>query len=123
MRNYYQCMRKFLSILSIFFSTLSFGQGFIDLSSNAAVLRWIPDGALGQTINNIGTPPITVTASIGGTTSRLNNNTPRVDDRGLWLSMNLGSRNQAVTINFTFSDPVTNLSFGVLGIDRDLSFK
>jgi len=115
-------MKKIFILLSIFFPTLSFGQGFIDLSSNAAIVRWLPDGALKQTFSNIGTPPITVTASIDGSTNRFNNNTPRVDDRGLWLSMNLGSRNQVVTINFTFSEPVTNLSFGVLGIDRDLSF-
>lgn len=121
MRNYYQYMKGFFIVLSILVSTFTFGQGFIDLSSNA-VTPWLPDGSLRQTFSNVGTPPVTVTASIEGSTSRFNNNTPRVDDRGLWLSMNLGSRLQAVTISFTFSEPVTNLSFGVLGIDRELSF-
>lgn len=122
MRNFSRYMRGLGIILLVFFSTLSFGQGFIDLSSSNETSPWSPDGALSKTFSNVGVPPITVTANIGGFTNRFNNNTPRTDSRGLWFSMNLGSRLQAVTINFTFSEPVTNLSFGVLGIDRDQSF-
>lgn len=122
MRNCFRCMRRLFIIVGIFFSTLSFGQGFIDLSSSNETSPWSPDGALTTTFSNVGTPPITVTATVGGFTGRLNNNTPRTDTRGLWFSMSLTSRLQAVTINFTFSEPVSNLSFGVLGIDRDLSF-
>lgn len=122
MRNFIECMRGVFIIIAIFFSTFSFGQGFIDLSSNNETSPWSPDGALTKTFSNAGTPPITVTATVGGFTNRFNNNTPRTDSRGLWFSMSLGSRLQAITINFTFSEPVTNLSFGVLGIDRDQGF-
>ncbi len=115
-------MRGFLLLITVFFSTLSFGQGFINLSADSETTVWRPDGALKQTFSNIGIPAVTVTASVEGFTGRFNNGTPRADSRGLWLSMNLGSRLQFVTVNFTFSEPVTNLSFGVLGIDRDLSF-
>jgi hypothetical protein len=38
------------------------------------------------------------------------------------LSIDLGSRLQAITVTFTFSEPVTNLTFGIRGIDRELSF-
>lgn len=122
MRNFIGCMRGLFIIVSLFFSTLLFGQGFIDLSSGNETSPWSPDGALTKTFSNVGAPPITVNATIGGFTGRFNNNTPRTDTRGLWFSMNLSSRLQAVTINFTFSEPVSNLSFGVLGIDRDQSF-
>jgi hypothetical protein len=122
MRNCFRCMRGLFIIVSVFFSTLSFGQGFIDLSSSNETSPWSPDGALTKTFSNVGTPPITVTATVEGFTNRFNNNTPRTDSRGLWFSMNLATRLQAVTINFTFSEPVTNLSFGVLGIDREQSF-
>jgi hypothetical protein len=115
-------MRGIFIIWAVFFSTITFGQGFIDLSSANETSPWSPDGALIKTFTNVGIPPITVTARVEGFTNRLNNNTPRTDTRGLWFSMNLASRLQAITINFTFSEPVTNLSFGVLGIDRDLSF-
>jgi hypothetical protein len=122
MRNLFRYMRGVFIVIAVLFSTLSFGQGFVDLTAESETTRWLPDGSLKQTFNNIGAPPVTVTASVEGFTSRLNNNTPRTDSRGLWLSMSLASRLQAVTVNFTFSEPVTNLSFDVLGIDRDLSF-
>ena len=122
MRNLFRYMRGVFIVIAVLFSTLSFGQGFVDLTAESETTRWLPDGSLKQTFNNIGAPPVTVTASVEGFTNRFNNNTPRTDSRGLWLSMSLGSRLQAVTVNFTFSEPVTNLSFDVLGIDRDLSF-
>ncbi len=122
MRNRLHCMRGLFTLAAIVYSTLAFGQGFIDLSTNSNTSPWSPDGALSQTYTNIGTPPVTVTATIQGATNRFNNSTPRADDRGLWLNVALASRFQAISITFTFSEPVTNLSFGLKGIDRDLSF-
>ncbi len=122
MCNCLRFMRGLLVLLAVLCTQLSFGQGFVDLTSESETTKWLPDGSLSQTFTNLGTPPVTVTANIQGSTNRFNNNTPRSDSRGLWLSMNLGSRTQVVTISFTFSDPVTNLSFALLGIDRELSF-
>lgn len=115
-------MRGLLVLLAVLCTQLSFGQGFVDLTSESETTKWLPDGSLSHTFSNLGTPPVTVTANIQGSTNRFNNNTPRSDSRGLWLSINLGSRTQVVTVSFTFSDPVTNLSFALLGIDRELSF-
>lgn len=122
MCNCLRFMRGLLVLLAVLCTQLSFGQGFVDLTSESETTKWLPDGSLSHTFTNLGTPPVTVTANIQGSTNRFNNNTPRSDSRGLWLSMNLGSRTQVVTISFTFSDPVTNLSFALLGIDRELSF-
>ncbi|MFN4146819.1 MAG: T9SS type A sorting domain-containing protein [Runella sp.] len=122
MRNCFTLSRIWGVALMLFVSTSLFGQGFIDLTSNSEVTPWLPDGALRQTFRNVGTPPINVTVAVEGSTNRFINNTPRNDPRGLWLSVNLGSRLQTVSVTFTFSDPVTNLSFGILGIDRDLNF-
>lgn len=122
MCNCLRFMRGGFVLLVLFCAQLSFGQGFVDLTSDSETTKWLPDGSLAHTFSNLGTPPVTVTANIQGSTNRFNNNTPRSDSRGLWLSMNLGSRTQVVTISFTFSDPVTNLSFGLTGVDRELSF-
>lgn len=122
MCNCLRFMRGLLVLLAVLCTQLSFGQGFVDLTSESETTKWLPDGSLSHTFTNLGTPAVTVTANIQGSTNRFNNNTPRTDSRGLWLSMNLGSRTQVVTISFTFSDPVTNLSFALLGIDRELSF-
>ncbi|HAK79668.1 MAG TPA: hypothetical protein DCM71_22850 [Runella sp.] len=122
MCNCLRFMRGLLVLLAVLCTQLSFGQGFVDLTSESETTKWLPDGSLSHTFSNLGTPPVTVTANIQGSTNRFNNNTPRSDSRGLWLSINLGSRTQVVTISFTFSDPVTNLSFALLGIDRELSF-
>jgi hypothetical protein len=122
MHNRFHGMRRLFTLLTIFYSTLAFGQGYIDLSSNTDVTPWRPDGALLQTFNNIGTPQVTVTATVQGNTNRLRNQTPRNDSRGLWLNIALGNRTEGISVTFTFSEPVTNLSFGILGIDRELSF-
>lgn len=122
MCNCLRFMRGLLVLLAVLCTQLSFGQGFVDLTSESETTKWLPDGSLSHTFSNLGTPPVTVTANIQGSTNRFNNNTPRSDSRGLWLSINLGSRTQVVTVSFTFSDPVTNLSFALLGIDRELSF-
>ncbi len=122
MHNRFHGMRRLFTLLAIFYSTFTFGQGFIDLSSNTDITPWAPDGALLQTFNNVGNPQVTVTATVEGNVNRFNNNTPRNDARGLWLNIALGIRTDAVRITFTFSEPVTNLSFGILGIDREQSF-
>jgi hypothetical protein len=83
---------------------------------------WNPAGALVQSYNTVGTPAINVIANVEGNTNRFINSTPRTDSRGLWLSIDLPSRLQEVSVTFTFSEPVTDLRFGIRGIDRDLSF-
>lgn len=116
-------MRRIFSLfLGVFIVTNVLGQGFIDLSSNVIPSAWNPAGALTQSFNTVGTPAINLIANVEGSTSRFINSTPRTDSRGLWLSIDLPSRLQEVTVTFTFSEPVTNLSFGIRGIDRDLSF-
>lgn len=122
MHNRFYGMRRLLTLLVISYSTFTFGQGFIDFSSNTDITPWTPDGALMQTFSSIGTPPVTVTATVTGNVNRFSNRTPRNDARGLWLNFTLGNRTEAVGVTFTFSEPVTNLSFSVLGIDRELSF-
>jgi len=114
--------RGLFLLFAVFCAQVSLGQGVVDLTSESETTKWLPDKSLAHTFSNLGTPPITVTANVQGATSRFNNNTPRSDSRGLWLSMDLASRTQFVTITFTFSDPVNNLAFGLMGIDRDLSF-
>lgn len=112
-------MKKIFTLLvSICIYTNVWAQGYIDFATNT----WTPSGSVSQTFNTVGTPAINVTAAVTGFTNRFINNTPRPDARGLWLSVDLASRVELVTLTFTFSEPVTNLSFGIKGIDRDLSF-
>ena len=104
-------------------SNFSFGQGFIDFTSGSST-PWQAPGALQQTYAGLGTslPPVTVSISVTGATSRFINTTPRNDPRGLWLNLDLTSRTQEVILTFVFSDPLLNLSFGIKGIDRELNF-
>ncbi len=100
----------------------AFGQGYIDLTSGTST-PW-PDGALQRTFPNVGSsfPPVTVTATISERTSALINATPRNDPRGLWLNADFASRTNIIKITFAFSEPVTNLSFGIRGLDRELTY-
>jgi hypothetical protein len=100
----------------------AFGQGYIDLTSGTST-PW-PDGALQRIFPNVGNsfPPVTVTATISERTSALINSTPRNDPRGLWLNADFASRTNILKITFQFSEPVTNLSFGVRGLDRELTY-
>jgi hypothetical protein len=102
--------------------TPTFGQGFLDLTSGTST-PWT-DGALQRVFSNIGTsfPPVTVTTIISERTSSLINATPRNDPRGLWLNADFASRTNVIKITFLFSEPVTNLSFGIRGLDRELTF-
>jgi hypothetical protein len=40
----------------------------------------------------------------------------------LWLNADFASRTNILKITFQFSEPVTNLSFGVRGLDRELTY-
>ncbi len=115
-------MRGYFILLAVFVSTLTFGQGGINLTTVGNATPWSPQGALTKTFLDVGTPAVNVTATVEGDTRRFNNSTPRNDSRGLWLSASLGTPIERVTVTFNFSSPVTNLSFRILGIDRDLSF-
>jgi Secretion system C-terminal sorting domain len=100
----------------------AFGQGYIDLTSGTST-PWA-DGAMQRVFPNVGTsfPPVTVTATISERTSALINATPRNDPRGLWLNADFASRTNLIKITFQFSEPVTNLSFGIRGLDRELTY-
>jgi hypothetical protein len=68
--------RFYLFLTATFFAANVFGQGFIDLTDNSSITPWLPAGALRQTYANIGTPAITVTAAVEGSTGRFINTTP-----------------------------------------------
>ncbi|TAG48467.1 MAG: hypothetical protein EAZ29_13350, partial [Runella slithyformis] len=111
------------TVLLVASGSASFGQGFLDFTSNAATF-WSPDGALQQSYSNLGSssPPVTVTISVSGSTNRFVNSTPRNHPSGLWLNTNFSSRIEEVKVTFVFSDPLLNLSLGIKGIDREVNF-
>ncbi len=100
----------------------AFGQGFVDFTTGTST-PW-PDGTLQRIFPNVGTslPPVTVTATVSERTSALINATPRNDPRGLWLNADFASRTNVIKVTFLFSEPVTNLSFGIRGLDREQTF-
>jgi Secretion system C-terminal sorting domain len=122
MNNSLRLCRILVGFLLIILLSPAFGQGYVDLTSGTST-PW-PDGALQRVFPNVGTsfPPVTVTATISERTSALINATPRNDPRGLWLNADFASRTNLIKITFTFSEPVTNLSFGIRGLDRELTF-
>ncbi|KAA9346642.1 hypothetical protein [Larkinella humicola] len=104
-------MRQFVR-LAIFWLSVSVGW--------AQDLNWntYPDGELTNTYTNIGNIPVNATVDITGLTSSFYLDYPRPSANGLELNANFPTNGNCISVKITFSQPVSNLNFNLLDIDR-----
>ncbi|GAB3914480.1 hypothetical protein GCM10028803_60020 [Larkinella knui] len=104
-------MKRFL-LLAITWLTQSVGW--------AQDLNWntYPEGELTNTYTNIGNIPVNATVDITGSTSSFSLDYPRPVTSGLELNANFPTNGDCISVKITFSQPVSNLNFNLLDIDR-----
>ena len=106
-------MRPYLLIICLLVGQLALAQS---LNFNTATPRY-PDRALSHIYPSVGSPATQVDISVGGSGS-FQFATPNPSSNGLTLTLNFASNSEARTVTITFSPGVSNLSFGVLGIEK-----
>ncbi|MGA0557875.1 hypothetical protein ACO2Q8_14555 [Larkinella sp. VNQ87] len=90
------------------------------LMGSAQDLDWnnYPEGELTNTFTNIGNIPVNATVEVLGMTSALSIDYPRPMPNGLELRVNFPTDGDCISLKVTFSQPVNNLNFNLLDIDR-----
>lgn len=83
-------------------------------------LNWstYPEGELTNTYTNIGNIPVNATVDVTGLTSSFYTDYPRPSAPGLELNANFPTNGNCVSVKITFSQPVSNLNFNLIDIDR-----
>lgn len=123
MTTFYNHFRSLIAICGILCISVStnYGQGILDLSTNGPQ-KWA-SGAITRDFTGLGTPAVDVACSFVGGGHKFTTNpegTPKSDPRGLCMSASFGSLDDDIVFCAIFSSPVTDLSFGIRGIDRDV---
>lgn len=67
---------------------------------------------------SIGNPAVDVTMNVSGNTGDLKASSPSATDDGLSVGMVSTNISNAITVTFTFSQPVENLTFRLYDVDR-----
>ncbi|RAK02317.1 hypothetical protein LX87_00437 [Larkinella arboricola] len=90
------------------------------LSGWSQDLDWgdYPEGEYSYTFTNIGNIPVDATVTLSGMVESFYTDYPRPTARGLELNNNFPTNGNSVSLRVTFSQPVSNLSFNLLDIDR-----
>ena len=104
-------MRQFVR-LATFWLSVSVGW--------AQDLNWntYPDGELTNTYTNIGNIPVNATVNVTDPTSSFALDYPRPSANGLALNANFPTNGNCISVKITFSQPVSNVNFNLLDIDR-----
>ncbi len=98
----------------------------VDVASAAGTLDWgvegyTPDGATTQNYNGIGTPGIDVDVVVNDNVppdlDDFNPDTPSINSSAIILTVNFENRTEGVSLDFNFSEPVSNLAFNIHDID------
>ncbi|MFD1144677.1 hypothetical protein ACFQ4C_26350 [Larkinella insperata] len=77
-----------------------------------------PEGEFSYTFTNIGNIPVDATVTVTGMVGSFYTDYPRPSVRGLELNNNFLTNGNSVSLKVTFSQPVSNLNFNLLDIDR-----
>lgn len=78
-------------------------------------------GSTTANYTSIGNPAINMTMSVTGNTGDLKSNSPSATGDGLSVGMVSTNVSNAITVTFTFSQPVENLTFRLYDIDRSIN--